>query len=559
MDFSWLLQASTWIGFFTLLVLEVVLGIDNLVFVAILANKVKPEHRDRTRMLGLGLAIVVRLFMLAGVSFIMSLTADLFRVGNFAVSGRDIVMLAGGLFLLYKATTELHERLESKAHYAQNIYSTAAYATAGTVILQILVLDAVFSLDAVLTAVHMVEHIIVAMAAVVVAMGVMIWASKPLTAFVEQHPTVVVLCLGFLLMIGLSLVAEGFHFKIPKGYLYAAIGFSIIIEVFNQISMKNRKENTFSGHSWRRRAADSVLGMMGIREDLVAKAAKSGKADEEGVFEANEKNMIRSVFTLAERSVQAVMTPRPDIERLDISQPYEQQKEQIQTTPFSRLIVVGKAGIEEPLGFVAKKDLLNQILNSGSLNILDAVKQPLVLPETSTVLTALELFRKNSADLALVVDEFGAVQGMLTMKDMMETIAGEFPEEFEREDAPTIQTNDDDSLTVDGSLEYAELAQQINLPPLPDDADFHTVGGLIMEEMQEIPNVGDFVDYCGRRWTVIEKDGQRIERVKIDSIKAWIKGFQAAWNTCQTLSEIKNSTYRRVGLRPTKKLQLIEF
>ncbi|MBP5789149.1 MAG: TerC family protein, partial [Neisseriaceae bacterium] len=187
MDFSWLFEASTWIGFLTLMVLEVVLGIDNLVFVAILANKVKPEHRDRTRMLGLGLAIVVRLFMLAGVSFIMSLTADLFRVGNFAVSGRDIVMLAGGLFLLYKATTELHERLESKAHYAQNIYSTAAYATAGTVILQILVLDAVFSLDAVLTAVHMVEHIIVAMAAVVVAMGVMIWASKPLTAFVEQH------------------------------------------------------------------------------------------------------------------------------------------------------------------------------------------------------------------------------------------------------------------------------------------------------------------------------------------------------------------------------------
>ena len=313
-------------------------------------------------------------------------------------------------------------------------------------------------------------------------------------------------------MIGLSLVAEGFHFKIPKGYLYAAIGFSIVIEIFNQISMKNRKANTFSGQSWRRRAADSVLGMMGIREDLVAKSAKSGKTDEDGVFEDSEKNMIRSVFTLAERSVQAVMTPRPDIERLDISQSLDEQKAQIQATPFSRLVVIGKAGIEEPLGFVAKKDLLNQLLNSGSLNIMEAVKQPLVLPETATVLTALESFRKHSADLALVVDEFGAVQGM------METIAGEFPEEFEREDAPTIQTNDDDSLTVDGSLEYAELAQQLNLPPLPDDADFHTVGGLIMEEMQDIPNVGDFVDYYGKRLIVLEKDGQRIERVKICSV-----------------------------------------
>ncbi|MDO5686863.1 MAG: TerC family protein [Neisseria sp.] len=515
MDFSWLLDATTWIGFLTLLILEVVLGIDNLVFVAILANKVKPHLRDRTRIVGLGLAIVIRVVMLALVSYIMTLNTPLFSFNDFAVSGKDLVMLGGGLFLLYKATTELHDRLEGQVHYTQSGLSHV-YTSMGVVVMQILVLDAVFSLDSVITAVHMVDHVTVAMAAVVVAMGVMIWASKPLTDFVEKHPTVVMLCLGFLLMIGFSLIAEGFHFQIPKGYLYAAIGFSILIEVFNQVSQKNRKEHAFSGSTWRRRTADSVLGMMGIREAVVAKASRHGESVDDGsVFEDNEKNMIRSVLTLAERAVPAVMTPRRDIERLDISQSLDAQKEQLQTTPYSRLVVIGKAGIEEPLGFVAKKDLLTQLLNTGSLNINAALRQPLILPESATVLNALELFRAHSADLALVVDEFGAVLGMVTMKDMMETIAGEFPEEFEREDAPTIQENADQTLTVDGSLEYDELAQQIPLPPLDEDADFHTVGGLMMEEMQEIPNVGDFVDYAGWRFTVEEKDGQRIDRVKI--------------------------------------------
>lgn len=517
-DFSWIFEISTWVGFITLMVLEVVLGIDNLVFVAILANKVRPEHRDRVRVLGLSLAIVVRLLMLAMFSYVMSLSGKLFSIYGLDISGRDIVMILGGLFLLYKSTTELHERLEGQAFYARK-NTTSIYASATLVIAQILLLDAIFSLDSVLTAVHMVEHIVVAMLAVGIAMGVMIWASKPLTTFVEKHPTVVVLCLGFLLMIGLSLIAEGLQFKIPKGYLYAAIGFSIIIEIFNQISLKNRKEHTFSGDTWRRRVADSVLGMMGIREDMVARSVKNGTfLDDTDIFETNEKNMIRSVFTLAERSIQAIMTPRMDIERLDISQDVEQQKEQLKTSPFSRLIVVGKAGIEEPLGFVAKKDVLTQLLNSGSLNINSVLKQPLVLPETSTVLTAIEAFRKNSTDLALVVDEFGAVLGMVTMKDLMETIAGDFPEEFEREDAPSIQTNTDNTLTVDGSLEYEELSQQIQLPTLPDDVDFHTVGGLIMEEMEKIPEINDYIDYNGFRFTVLEKDGQKIERVKISPL-----------------------------------------
>lgn len=512
MDFSWLAEPQTWLGFATLLILEVVLGIDNLVFVAILANKVKPALRDKARITGLVLAVLMRLVMLGFMAHIITLTKPLFYISGMSVSGKDIIMLVGGLFLLYKATTELHERIEGHNQFA--IADThKKHSPFWGVVMQILVLDAVFSIDAVITAVAMVDHIVVAMAAVVVAMTIMIMASKPLTEFVAKHPTVVMLCLGFLLMIGFSLIAEAFHFQIPKGYLYAAIGFSILIEVFNQISQRNARKNDYISSSWRKRTADNVLGMMGIRETVLAQSRNKGEDDSH--FEENEKSMIRSVLTLAERPILGVMIPRRDIERLDISQSKEEQHVQLQSTPYSRLLVVGKAGVDEPLGYINKKDLLAQLLDEGEMNIQTALKQPLILPDSTSALTAIELFRKKSADYALVVDEFGAVLGMVTMKDLLETIAGEFPEEFQREEEPALQENTDKSLTVDGSLEYVELAPQLGLPPQEEDADFHTVAGLIMEELQSIPDVGDYADFHGWRFEVTEKEGQRIERVKI--------------------------------------------
>ena len=516
MDLSWLAEPHTWIGFATLLILEVVLGIDNLVFVAILANKVKPSLRDKARITGLALAVLIRVIMLGFMAQIITLTQPLFSVAGLEVSGKDIIMFAGGLFLLYKATTELHERLEGHNHFAV-ADTQKTHVPFWTVVAQILVLDAVFSIDSVITAVAMVDHIVVAMAAVIVAMTVMIVASKPLTEFVDKHPTVVMLCLGFLLMIGFSLIAEGFHFHIPKGYLYAAIGFSILIEVFNQISQKNTRKNAYISSSWRQRTAENVLGMMGIRESILA--TDGDKANDNERFEENEKSMIRSVLTLAERPIMGVMIPRRDIERLDISQSKDEQYAKLQETPYSRLLVVGKAGVDEPLGYINKKDLLVQLLEEGEMNVQTALRQPLVLPDSTTALNAIELFRKNSADYALVVDEFGAVLGMVTMKDLLETIAGEFPEEFEREEEPTVQANEhDDTLMVDGALEYVELAPQLGLPPQDEDADYHTVAGLIMEELQSIPEVGESIEFYGWRFEVLEKEGQRIERVKISKL-----------------------------------------
>ena len=512
MDISWLAEPQTWVGLITLLILEVVLGIDNLVFVAILANKVKPVLRDRARITGLSLAVLIRFVMLAFMAKIISLTEPLFQIGQQQVSGKDLIMFGGGIFLLYKATTELHERLEGANHF-QVADQHKKHAAFWTVVAQILVLDAVFSIDSVITAVAMVEHIVVAMAAVAIAMVLMIMASKPLTEFVDKHPTVVMLCLGFLLMIGFSLIAEAFHFHIPKGYLYAAIGFSILIEVFNQVSQKNAKKNDYISSSWRQRTAENVLGMMGIRESLLA--GDGGASADNTHFEENEKSMIRSVLTLAERPIFGVMIPRSDIERLDITQSKDEQKAKLVQCPYSRLLVVGKAGVDEPLGYINKKDLLTNVLETGDWNVQAALKQPLMLPESATALMAIELFRKHSADYALVVDEFGAILGMVTMKDLLETIAGEFPEEFERQDEPAVQANPDASLTVDGTLEYVELAPQLGLPLQAEDAAFHTVAGLIMEQLGDLPEVGDAIEFHGWRFEVTEKAGHKIERVTI--------------------------------------------
>lgn len=228
---------SAWLGLFTLVILEIVLGIDNLVFIAILANKLPPQQRAKARNLGLGLALIMRLILLSMMSWLITLTDPLVSYGNFDLSVRDVILIVGGVFLLFKATHELHERLEGKP---ENVSESQVYAGFWAVVAQIVILDAVFSFDAVITAVGMVKHLEIMMTAVIIAMGVMIIGAKSLTEFVGKHPTVVILCLSFLLMIGFSLIVEGLGFHIPKGYLYAAIGFSILIEMFNQFAQRNR-------------------------------------------------------------------------------------------------------------------------------------------------------------------------------------------------------------------------------------------------------------------------------------------------------------------------------
>lgn len=235
---DWMTSPEAWIALGALTLLEIVLGIDNIVFISILSNKLPKEQQPLARRVGLGLALGGRVLLLLSINWIMTLTAPVFEVLAHAVSGRDLILLAGGFFLVGKATTEIHDKLEGEDGDA----STAGEATFAGVIAQIFLLDAVFSIDSVITAVGMAEDVEVMIIAVTIAIGIMIVSAESIASFIEEHPTVKMLALSFLLLIGVTLVAEGAGQHIPKGYIYSAMAFSLIVEMLNLRTARTDKD-----------------------------------------------------------------------------------------------------------------------------------------------------------------------------------------------------------------------------------------------------------------------------------------------------------------------------
>jgi predicted tellurium resistance membrane protein TerC len=233
----WLTDPQVWASLLTLTVLEIVLGIDNLVFVAIQAGRLPAESQRRGRQVGLGLAVVTRLALLACLAWSARLTGPLFELAGHVFSWRDIILMSGGFFLLYKGTSEIHNRLEGGDAHEEAGAKPRGFAS---VVVQIMALDAVFSLDSVITAVGMANDFLVMAAAIIIAMALMLAASGPLSAFIDRHPTVKMLALSFLLLIGMTLIADGAGFPVSKGYVYAAISFSIVIEALNQLAARRR-------------------------------------------------------------------------------------------------------------------------------------------------------------------------------------------------------------------------------------------------------------------------------------------------------------------------------
>ncbi|WP_426239619.1 TerC family protein [Pararhizobium sp. DWP1-1-3] len=242
-DILLLMQDPTaWIALITLIVMEVVLGIDNLIFISILTNKLPPEHRERARRIGIGLALVMRLALLGTVAWIVQLTEPVFDLFGHGYSWKDMILIAGGLFLVWKATKEIHHTVDPVDH-EEDALAKAGTTTFAAAIGQILVLDLVFSIDSIITAVGMTPHLPIMIISVIFAVTVMLVAAGPLARFIEKNPTIVMLALGFLLMIGTTLIAEGMGFHVPKGYVYAAMAFSALVEVLNMLSRRKRQRD----------------------------------------------------------------------------------------------------------------------------------------------------------------------------------------------------------------------------------------------------------------------------------------------------------------------------
>lgn len=511
---EWLADPTAWLGLLTLIVLELVLGIDNLVFIAILADKLPPHQRDRARIIGLSLALIMRLGLLASISWMVTLTAPLFEVFDKSFSGRDLIMLFGGVFLLFKATMELHERLEGHVAQASGPVRHAAF---WPIVAQIVVLDAVFSLDAVITAVGMVEHLSIMMIAVIFSIGIMIVASKPLTRFVNAHPTVIMLCLGFLMMIGFSLTAEGLGFHIPKGYLYAAIGFSILIELFNQLARARRKRSLQQHRPLRERTAHAVLRLLGGRrveadevgEEIADMVEGNG---EQVLFDRRERVMISGVLNLAERPIRTVMTVRSEVDVIDLAQPADAITQALINSPYSRLPLIRDGRVDEPLGFVHKKEMLKELLSGNQPDLEGMARAPLNLLDSFSILNALEQMRSQSTHIAFVVNEFGDFTGVLTMTDILESIAGELPDASEVEGPGIIQ--DGEGFVVSGAVNLAQVQARTGFAARATE-DYQTLAGLVMSLLDRLPIVGDQLAWNG--WTLIVEavEERRVRQVRL--------------------------------------------
>lgn len=515
---EWIADYNAWIGLGTLIVLEIVLGIDNLVFIAILADKLPPEQRNRARIIGLSLALGMRLILLFAISWIVTLQETLFQIGTLALSGRDIILLIGGLFLLAKGTMELHERLEGHVAHKDN---KVVHAVFWQVIVQIVILDAVFSLDSVITAVGMVQHLEVMIIAVIIAMIVMMVASKPLMAFVSKHPTVVILCLGFLLMIGFSLVVEGLGFHIPKEYLYAAIGFSVLIEAANQLRQRNR-DRVLSTMDLRERTSNAVLRLLGGNrasshepnvEAVDAIAEQSAAA---GVFGREETDMIRGVLDLAERPVSSIMTPRNEVDWLDMSEPMETLRQEIRQLKHARVLLTD-GDLDNFAGVALSKDLLGALADGRDIDWQKVMREPVVLHESMNVLRVMEQLRRGRVPMAVIVDEHASVVGIATPTDIFEAIAGEFPSEDE--EMESAERAEDGSWVVDGYIDIRRLSALIGRDLVDEGDRYATLAGYILSHLGHLPKVGETLEADELAFEILDMDGRNIGKVRLAPIQ----------------------------------------
>ncbi|MDN5249220.1 MAG: TerC family protein [Alphaproteobacteria bacterium] len=513
-----LLGADTIMGLLTLTILELVLGIDNLVFISLLAEKLPPEIARKASITGLSCALIMRIILLLCIGWAVGLTKPLFTIFGLPFAARNLIMLFGGAFLLAKGTMELHERLEGDIAKRQLNSGKAVF---WQVIAQIIVLDAIFSLDSIITAVGIVHHIPIMIIAVSIAMALMMLASKPLMGFINKHPTVVMLCLGFLMMIGFSLVVEGFGFHIPKGYLYAAISFSIIIEGLNQLAQYSRKKQATNSNDLRSRTADMVLRLLGgVRgedssnlgenTDMIAEHSVAGQ-----VFKPEEKEMIRGVLDLADRPVRSIMSPRNEIEWLDLSGDEQQMRQTIANFKHSR-VILARDKVDEFVGVALTKDLVTAWLDGKKISWKKFMRQPLVVHENTNVLSLMEKMRQAPVQMAIIVDEHGSFEGVATPTDIFEAITGDFLREDDEQ--VVIEQSKDGSWLVEAFVDIRYLSGVLNTDLVDEGDRYTTLAGYMLWHFGHIPVKDESFEADGFYFVVIEMEQRNISQVRITPI-----------------------------------------
>lgn len=526
-DMAWAADPTAWAGLLTLAAIETVLGIDNLLFIAILSQKLPPKQRDKARYLGIGGALLIRIVLMLLAAYMVAITTPLFSLFGLEISIRDVVMFVGGFFLLYKSTVDLHAKLEGDDDHDALTLSRAGGHSLLMVAVQITVLDAIFSVDAIITAVGMTEHVFIMIFAVCIAMGIMTWASGLVTELVIRHPTLVILCLGFLLLIGFSLVMESLHLDVPKGYLYAAIGFSILIEILNEIARRNvlRLGHTRTMQN-REIAANLVLRLLGSKKSEVQSIKEAIVSPiGESVFNNMEQDMVARVLQLSSLPIKAVMTSRTDLEMLKLDVDPQKVVDTARRRSRSNLVAYLSGQKDAPLGYIKRADVLALALGGqvSTEALRKLVQTPLYLPETVNILKALDEFRKATQYIAFVFDEFGNFEGMVTLHDIMEEVAGELPDQTE---VPEIVRSAPGEYRVEAEAALNDV-ERITGFSVPQSEHYHTLAGFLLDYLQRLPEQGEVIKLGSWQAQILKSDSTSIEVVRLTNLRAAKKGATA--------------------------------
>lgn len=488
---EWLLDPTVWVGLAVLVTLEVVLGIDNLLFVAALADKLPSQQRERARILGLVMALLMHLLVLGAVVWLLQFTTPWFSMSVLAFSLHDLVVLVGGVFLLSKATLELRERFLGKQ---SELSATKAFTRFSVVLAQVFVLNAVLSLDAAMTAIGLLEHLPVMMAAAVAATVIMLMLSKPLMTLLQVRPSLVVLSWGSLFLIGLSLVAEGFGLVVPRTYLYAAFVFALALELLNGLA-QHQQAAPEASDSLRERTAQTVLRLLGHpvsseeSEDTSRKDRRDRKEHREPTesFGVEERNMVSGVLTLADRTVRSIMTPRIDVSWINAEDEPDAIRQQIEQAPHS-FFPVCRGDIDKVIGIGRAKRMITDLLTHGHIRE-KRLHEPVVVHDTISIIRLIDTLKHAKGQLVLVANEFGNIEGLVTPLDVFEAIAGEFPDENE---VPDIVPDGENRWRIDGAADLHLLEQVLQTEGLVnDDEDYTTLAGYLLNHFGQLPNVGD--------------------------------------------------------------------
>ncbi|CAL4321523.1 TerC family protein [Buchnera aphidicola] len=511
------LDPSTFMNLLILITIEVVLGLDNLIFLTILVKKLPPQHRKQARILGVLLSLCIRIVFLSLLSWSASLKNPFYSSKYFTCSVRQVILLSGGLFLSSMAFFELYNKA---FHTNKRIIIQKKYSKLWSIVFQLVLLDVIFSLDSIITAIGIMNNIILMSIAVTISMLFMLLVAKPLKKFMDKYHTIFIVCLSFLFMIGVSLILEAFKLIVPKNYLYFSIFFAIFVEFFNQFSKYNLSLYQYS-RPIRIRILEKIFKILKNERKKNKKflhsinEKKNKNSSLDMTFDKEEQYMIYSLLNLAIRPIKSIMTPRTEISWININTSKSKIKKKILDTPHN-IFPICEGELDRLIGVVHAKECLNAIENKKNIEKCALKNLPIIISEDINPIYLLKILKKSRGNIIIVINKFNVIQGLITPLDFLKAIAGNFPDVDETPDI----VKEKNSWLVKGHTDLNSLQQLLNIKPLMKKKIIHaSIAGLLIEKKGSMPIPGDIIKISSFYFNVLKVKRYKIELIRITKKK----------------------------------------